>query len=136
MKCNGANECLTYLISRTCYSDASSCLAKFLFMHLPIILPTFIGLILFFSLHSSKVKLLGHSGKWEFSLSFLIHLFVRSKAKIRILSQKYHTVFSRKEYMPSVCIKTALSYFDYPGIYSRHSRKSPVFIFQSNINHK
>lgn len=70
MKCNGTNECRSYLINGTCSSDASSFWAGVFFMCL-IIIP-FIFIVvqenILFSEESDVIKVLNNLDMWGISL--------------------------------------------------------------------
>lgn len=70
MKCNGTNECRSYLINGTCSSDASSFWAEFFFMCL-IIIPFIFTVVqenILFSEESDVIKVLNNLDMWGISL--------------------------------------------------------------------
>lgn len=70
MKCNGTNECRSYLINGICSSDASSFWAEFFFMCL-IIIPFIFTVVqenILFSEESDVIKVLNNLDMWGISL--------------------------------------------------------------------
>ena len=70
MKCNGTNECRSYLINGTCSSDASSFWAGVFFMCL-IIIPFIFTVVqenILFSEESDVIKVLNNLDMWGISL--------------------------------------------------------------------
>ena len=129
MKCNGTNECRSYLINGTCSSDASSFWAGVFFMCL-IIIP-FIFIVvqenILFSEESDVIKVLNNLDMWGISLLSLSlslslsHCIARYDMNyqliikmLRIFFQTYFPVVNKRCYRiyipPSVIsVKAGLS---------------------------
>lgn len=127
MKCNGTNECRSYLINGTCSSDASSFWAEFFFMCL-IIIPFIFTVVqenILFSEESDVIKVLNNLDMWGISLLSLslslshriarydmnYHLIIKM---LRIFFQTYFPVVNKRCYRiyipPSVIsVKAGLS---------------------------
>lgn len=127
MKCNGTNECRSYLINGTCSSDASSFWAEFFFMCL-IIIPFIFTVVqenILFSEESDVIKVLNNSDMWGISLLSLSlslsHRIARYDMNyqliikmLRIFFQTYFPVVNKRCYRiyipPSVIsVKAGLS---------------------------
>lgn len=123
MRCNGTNECRSYLINGTFSSDASSFWAGVFFMCLIIIPFIFIvvqGNILF-SEESDVIKVLNNLDMWGISLLSLSHCIARYDMNyqliikmLRIFFQTYFPVVNKRCYRiyipPSVIsVKAGLS---------------------------
>ena len=127
MKCNGTNECRSYLINGTCSSDASSFWAEFFFMCL-IIIP-FIFIVvqenILFSEESDVIKVLNNLDMWGISLLSLSlslsHCIARYDMNyqliikmLRIFFQTYFPVVNKRcyrKYIPPsvISVKAGLS---------------------------
>ncbi len=127
MKCNGTNECRSYLINGTCSSDASSFWAEFFFMCL-IIIPFIFTVVqenILFSEESDVIKVLNNLDMWGISLLSLSlslsHRIARYDMNyqliikmLRIFFQTYFPVVNKRCYRiyipPSVIsVKAGLS---------------------------
>lgn len=125
MKCNGTNECRSYLINGTCSSDASSFWAEFFFMCL-IIIPFIFTVVqenILFSEESDVIKVLNNLDMWGISLLSLSlsHRIARYDMNyqliikmLRIFFQTYFSVVNKRCYRiyipPSVIsVKAGLS---------------------------
>ena len=127
MKCNGTNECRSYLINGTCSSDASSFWAEFFFMCL-IIIPFIFTVVqenILFSEESDVIKVLNNLDMWGISLLSLSlslsHCIARYDMNyqliikiLRIFFQTYFPVVNKRCYRiyipPSVIsVKAGLS---------------------------
>ena len=95
MKCNGTNECRSYLINGTCSSDASSFWAEFFFMCL-IIIPFIFTVVqenILFSEESDVIKVLNNLDMWGISLlSLSLSLSLSHRALRYELSANYQNV--------------------------------------------
>lgn len=123
MRCNGTNECRSYLINGTFSSDASSFWAGVFFMCL-IIIP-FIFIVvqenILFSKESDVIKVLNNLDMWGISLLSLSHCIARYDMNyqliikmLRIFFQTYFPVVNKRCYRiyipPSVIsVKAGLS---------------------------
>lgn len=123
MRCNGTNECRSYLINGTFSSDASSFWAGVFFMCL-IIIP-FIFIVvqenILFSEESDVIKVLNNLDMWGISLLSLSHCIARYDMNyqliikmLRIFFQTYFPVVNKRCYRiyipPSVIsVKAGLS---------------------------
>lgn len=127
MKCNGTNECRSYLINGICSSDASSFWAEFFFMCL-IIIPFIFTVVqenILFSEESDVIKVLNNLDMWGISLLSLSlslsHRIARYDMNyqliikmLRIFFQTYFPVVNKRCYRiyipPSVIsVKAGLS---------------------------
>ena len=127
MRCNGTNECRSYLINGTCSSDASSFWAEFFFMCL-IIIPFIFTVVqenILFSEESDVIKVLNNLDMWGISLLSLSlslsHCIARYDINyqliikmLRIFFQTYFPVVNKRCYRmyipPSVIsVKAGLS---------------------------
>lgn len=123
MKCNGTNECRSYLINGTFSSDASSFWAGVFFMCL-IIIPFIFTVVqenILFSKESDVIKVLNNLDMWGISLLSLSHCIARYDMNyqliikmLRIFFQTYFPVVNKRCYRiyipPSVIsVKAGLS---------------------------